>query len=235
VNGHTVEAGAVVSNANIVNTVLGLVGESYFSSEFVEATKAVRMNTASSQVYLGLRRGESIPHVGDLFFTSSAPEFDSDALCALDCTSRTFSFYYPDLRPGSELYSVVASINSRFDDWNDLGEGEYGELKARYAREAIEVLQRYIPGVAEKIEHVEVATPRTFQFYTQHHRATSFGTKFEGLKVSQELPKQVGGLFHAGSVGIIMSGWLGAANYGVIIANEADRYLAQRASGKEPT
>lgn len=231
VNGRTVDAKAVISNANVVNTVLALTGEAYFDPEYVEAAKAVRMNTASSQVYLGLARGESIPEIGDLFFTSSAPEFDSDALCALDCTSRTFSFYYPDLRPGSELYSVVASINSRFEDWAQMDDATYSRTKERYAREAIEVLERYIPGVSEKIEHVEVSTPRTFEFYTQHLRATSFGTKFEGLKVSQELPSQVGGLFHAGSVGIIMSGWLGAANYGVIVANEADRYLAQR----EPT
>jgi hypothetical protein len=28
-------------------------------------------------------------------------------------------------------------------------------------------------------------------------------------------------------VGIIMSGWLGAANYGVITANKADAFLAR--------
>jgi hypothetical protein len=39
------------------------------------------------------------------------------------------------------------------------------------------------------------------------------------------LPKEIPGLFHAGSVGIIMSGWLGAANYGVIVANNVDTYL----------
>jgi hypothetical protein len=35
----------------------------------------------------------------------------------------------------------------------------------------------------------------------------------------------VRGLFHAGSVGIIMSGWLGAVNYGVIVSNEIDKLL----------
>ena len=34
-----------------------------------------------------------------------------------------------------------------------------------------------------------------------------------------------GGLFHVGSVGIIMSGWLGAINYGVIVANDVDGHL----------
>ncbi len=227
VNGATIQARAIISNANLNTTILRLTGEEHFTPDFVESARGVRMNTASSQVYLGLARGESIPHVGDLFFTSSAPYFDSDALCALDCTSRTFSFYYPDLRPGSDLYSIVASINSRYEDWAEMDEPTYLQSKERYAQDAIAVLEGYLPGVADKIEHVEVATPRTFAFYTQHHRATSFGTKFEGLGVSQDLPKQVAGLYHAGSVGIIMSGWLGAANYGVIVANEADRYLAQ--------
>ena len=72
---------------------------------------------------------------------------------------------------------------------------------------------------------MEAATPKTFERYTLHPSGTSFGTKFEGLKISMGLPAQVGGLFHTGSVGIIMSGWLGAANYGVIVANNVDKYL----------
>jgi len=65
----------------------------------------------------------------------------------------------------------------------------------------------------------------TFKRYTTHPGGVSFGTKFEGLTISKDLPKQIAGLFHAGSVGIIMSGWLGAANYGVIVANEVDKLL----------
>ena len=53
----------------------------------------------------------------------------------------------------------------------------------------------------------------------------TFGTKFEGLEVSNDLPKHAPGLFHAGSVGIIMSGWLGTINYGVITANKIDSFL----------
>jgi len=39
------------------------------------------------------------------------------------------------------------------------------------------------------------------------------------------LPQQIEGLYHSGSVGIIMSGWLGAVNYGVIAANDVDAFL----------
>ena len=87
--------------------------------------------------------------------------------------------------------------------------------------------EKHVPGARERIDHVEAATPRTFAFYTQAPAGTSFGTKFEGLQVSFDLPQQIEGLYHAGSVGIIMSGWLGAANYGAICANKVDLHLCR--------
>ena len=84
---------------------------------------------------------------------------------------------------------------------------------------------RAIPDIRQKCDWLEAATPRTFQRYTLHTKGSSFGTKFEGLEVSRSLFNDVKGLFHVGSVGIIMSGWLGAINYGVIVANDADAYL----------
>jgi len=82
-----------------------------------------------------------------------------------------------------------------------------------------------VPDIRKKADYYEAATPRTFERYTLSPTGTSFGTKFEGLKISRDLPTQIGGLFHSGSVGIIMSGWLGAANYGVIVANEVDKFM----------
>ena len=50
-------------------------------------------------------------------------------------------------------------------------------------------------------------------------------TPLEVKTVSMNLSDKLPGLFHAGSVGIIMSGWLGTINYGVITANKIDKYL----------
>ena len=93
--------------------------------------------------------------------------------------------------------------------------------------ETIADIDRRVPGTAQKIEHAEAATPLSFEFYTEAPAGTSFGTKFEGLPFSMGLSDEVAGLYHAGSVGIIMSGWLGAANYGAITANKIDARLAQ--------
>ena len=140
-------------------------------------------------------------------------------------TSRTFSLYYPETRPGSGRYTIVASINGLHADWESLSEEEYGREKKRLIDESIAALERFLPDVRAKIDWMEAATPRTIERYTTHWAGTSFGTKFEGLQVSMDLPEKLPGMYHAGSVGIIMSGWLGTINYGVIVANKIDRQL----------
>lgn len=224
-NGRVIRAKAILSNANIKNTIFRLAGEDAFPPEFVEAARAVRINSSSCQVYLGIRKGESIPHIGDLVFTSDAPMFSSEELTDFHTSSRTFSVYYPDTRPGSDRYTVVVSLNGRYPDWSKLTESEYANHKNRLIEESIVALERFIPGVRTKIDWTEAATPRTIERYTTHLGGTSFGTKFEGLKVSMDLSDKLPGLYHAGSVGIIMSGWLGTINYGVITANKIDKFL----------
>jgi phytoene dehydrogenase-like protein len=228
-NGRVVRAKAVLANSNLWNTIFKLGGgERNFPAEYLAAAKAVRINSSSCQVYLGIRKGESIPHIGDLVFTSANPHFSSEELTDFHTTSRTFSVYYPDTRPGSERYTVVVSLNARYADWQNLTDEDYEREKQRLIDESIAALEKYIPGVGAKIDWKEAATPRTIERYTTHAGGTSFGTKFEGLKVSMELPEKLPGLFHAGSVGIIMSGWLGTINYGVIVANKIDKLLFEQ-------
>ena len=225
VNGEEVKARCVLSNGNLVRTIDEMAGRENFSPEFIQEADKVRINNSSCQVYMGIKKGEKIDYIGDLLFTSVAEKFDIDAMLSMNITSRTFSMYYPDIRPGSDDYTIVASTNANYNDWASLSEDDYKKAKEDMIEDTLKALEKYIPGVREKIDYVEAATPRTFKFYTRHLGGASFGTKFEGLKVSQNIPKEIGGLFHTGSVGIIMSGWLGAANYGVIVSNDVDKYL----------
>jgi all-trans-retinol 13,14-reductase len=224
-NGRVIRAKAILSNANIKNTVFRLAGAENFPADYTAAAEAVRINSSSCQVYLGIRKGESIPHIGDLVFTSANPNFSSAELTDFRTTSRTFSVYYPDTRPGSDRYTVVVSLNGKYGDWQTLSEEDYEREKQRLIEESLVALEKFIPGVRARIDWTEAATPRTIERYTTHSNGTSFGTKFEGLKVSMDLPDKLPGLYHAGSVGIIMSGWLGTINYGVIVSNRIDKAL----------
>lgn len=234
VNGKTIGCKAVLSNANIKNTLFKLLGAEYLPGDYAKEAEAVRLNTSSAQVYIGIKEGEVIPDIGDLVFTSEAKAFSSDELVNKNTTSRTFSVYYPDTRPHEDKrYAIVASLNAQWSDWAHLSEEDYQKQKDRLCEETLVALEKLIPDIRGKINWIEAATPRTINRYTTHMEGTSFGTKFEGLKVSMELPEKVCGLYHAGSVGIIMSGWLGTINYGVIVANKIDKFLFTKRIAKE--
>lgn len=227
VNGRRIRCRSVVSNSNLRGTIFNLVGQEHFDPQFVSDAEAVRLNNSSTQVYMALKEGEEIDEsTGDLLFSSTAPLFRTELLLSRNITSRTFSFYYPRTRPaGKRRYAVVSSTNANYSDWAELDDEAYEASKQDLIETTLGALEKYVPDIRSKIEHVEAATPKTFQHYTQHLLGASFGTKFEGLAVSRALPQQIPGLYHAGSVGIIMSGWLGAINYGVIVANEVDQKL----------
>lgn len=226
VNGRRIGASAVVSNANLKNTIFKLVGRKAFSDDFVQQADAVRLNNSSTQVYMALRPGETIDEsTGDLLFSSTAPLFRTSALLSRQITSRTYSFYYPRTRPGCNRSLIVSSTNANYHDWADLSKQDYQASKRDLIETTLDAVAKYVPDIRQKLDHVEASTPRTFERYTWHPTGASFGTKFEGLAVSRALPEQIAGLYHAGSVGIIMSGWLGAMNYGVIVANDVDSLL----------
>jgi phytoene dehydrogenase-like protein len=232
VNGRFIGARAVVSNANLKTTVLRMVGADSFDRDFIEQAEAVRLNNSSTQVYMALKPDERVEETtGDLLFSSTASQFRTELLLSRDVTSRTFSFYYPRTRPdGRPRCLIVSSTNANYSDWADLSKEDYEESKRDLIETTLDAAEKYVSGIRDRLAHVEASTPVTFKHYTKHAYGASFGTKFEGLAVSRGLSEQVQGLFHAGSVGIIMSGWLGAINYGVIVANDVDALLMNNAS-----
>ncbi len=228
--GRTIETGAVVSNANLLGTIFNLVGPEHWSGDFLEQARAVRLNNSSTQVYMALKPDAPLDRgqCGDLLFSSTAPTFRTESLLSRDITSRTYSFYYPDARPSLRRSVIVASTNANYADWAGLSKEEYLAGKQDLIDGTLSAIEKYVPDVRSRLDYVEAATPLTFERYTRHLGGASFGTKFEGLAVSRALPEQVPGLYHAGSVGIIMSGWLGAVNYGVIVANDVDAFLMKQ-------
>jgi phytoene dehydrogenase-like protein len=232
VNGRRIATRAIISNANLLGTIFQMVGAEQFPPDFVEQARSVRLNNSSTQVYMALRPGESIDEAacGDLLFSSTAPAFRTEMLLSRDITSRTYSFYYPRTRPGRNRCLIVSSTNANYRDWAELPQDAYRSSKRDLIESTLDALAKYVPEIRTKLDYVDCSTPVTFQRYTRHVDGASFGTKFEGLAVSRGLPEQVAGLYHAGSVGIIMSGWLGTVNYGVIVANDVDAFLMNQAS-----
>ena len=124
-----------------------MVGEDNFSADFIKEARAVRNNTSSCQVYMGIRKGETIPNIGDLVFTSKAPEYSIEELTSIQTSSHTFSVYYPETRPHLKepRYAVVASLNARWDEWNDLDEASYQRRSNGFAMSVWRVWRLLFP------------------------------------------------------------------------------------------
>jgi phytoene dehydrogenase-like protein/3-hydroxymyristoyl/3-hydroxydecanoyl-(acyl carrier protein) dehydratase len=228
-DGHKISALALISNAHLLTTLHQLVGpkqlQENFSPSFLSELKEVRSNTSSCQVYVGFKEGFHFPEsIPELLFHSTAQDFNTNDLLSPQISSRTFSLYR------KEKHALVSSTNARFSDWENLSKEEYQKAKEAMIEDTLLCMEKVfhpLP-IREAIDIIDAATPKTIKTYTRHYEGSSFGTKFEGLSLSKALPKEIFGLYHAGSVGIIMSGWLGAANYGVIVTNDVLSHLNKK-------
>src|SRR5690606_17017735 len=64
----TIKCDAIVSNANLRQTIFRLVGEEKFDPGFIDDARAVRLNNSSTQVYMALAEGDELDvhELGDL-------------------------------------------------------------------------------------------------------------------------------------------------------------------------
>ena len=224
--GREIASRAVVSNANLKSTLFDLVGAENLPDGLEAAGRQARLSVSVAQVYLGLSAGTPIPEELDLLFLSGEAAYDAAAYRKYPPTCRSYSFYHPrHIRPDHGRAAIVASMCSNFSDWDGLCPDAYRARKREMIEDVVSELERRHPGISERIDHREAATPRTLMRYTGHWDGASFGTKFEGFELSEALPKTIPGLYHAGSCGIIMSGWLGAVNYGALVAGQVDSIL----------
>ena len=224
--GFNAAARAVVSNANLKHTCLELVDMDTIYPPLADEARAVPLSVSVAQVYMGVRPGETIPEVADILFSSRESHYDAASFRAFPPRSISYSFYYPDhVRPGNASSEIVASMCADYADWENLGDEEYAKKKALLVDLILDDLERFVPGVRQKLDHIEVATPLTLERFTGHWRGASFGTKFPALAVVDRLSEVIKGLYHCGSQGILMSGWLGSANSGAIAAGKADAFL----------
>ena len=230
VNGRTIKCRAVVSNANLKSTILRNGRRAALRSP----VPGRRQGRAVEQLQHASLHGAPGRRLDRRIHGRFAVQFDRPRIPHGPAAEPRH--HQPDLfvllpahaagRPAALFRGVQHQRPLR-----GLGRADAGRLRSEQAR-----LDRNHAGLpwksTSRIAASGSSTPRrrrrsTFQHYTKHVAGASFGTKFEGLAVSRGLPEQVGGLYHAGSVGIIMSGWLGAINYGVIVANNVDGELTK--------
>lgn len=100
---------------------------------------------------------------------------------------------YVSLSPQGK-YIVVALLTSNYDYWSELYKTreKYTAEKDRISSAVVSSLEELYPGISEKIEVIDVATPIIYERYTGNWRGSMEGwlpnTKGFGLKMRKGLP-----------------------------------------------
>lgn len=184
-DGETVEAGAVISNADHKTTFLRLLPPAAVPAEFRRAVSDARQAGSNLQVALGIdasradlsafdrasrvvyRRGGGFPPE-DTGPDWSAAEIDPSSLAGEELELCLLSRDDPTLAPaGCEV--LVIRVGADHDHFTRLRPawGErlptYLEYKEKLARALVEEAAVAVPGLARAVIRMDVATPLTFE------------------------------------------------------------------------
>ncbi len=219
VKGQRIFAKAVVSNAHIHSTIEKLLPPSKTQAMLQHELQKVEINTSSTQVYLAFNEKlGGLTSRASMIFDWDDWSTEAKMMQSFIPQARTFTIYRPDEHQHSfcENLLIVVTANARYEDWSILSPEDYRLAKEEILEQTLKALDRREPGLKNGLCWSEVSTPLTIEKFTKIPQGASYGTKAGGLALSKKLSQAIAGLFHVGSVDIIMSGWLGTANSAVM-------------------
>ncbi len=190
VNGQRIGCRAVVSNANLKTTVLKLVGREHFDRDF---RRGDRGGAAQQQQLPGLHRAQAGRRASITLRRPAVPLPSTAGSTSKQCSAaRSAAARSRSIIPAR---ARQRPLRRRLVDQRELrglgrtSDAEYIESTKRSGAEPRSIASNATcPNIREMMDHVEASTPRTFEHYTRHLEGASFGTKFEGLKVSSRSP-----------------------------------------------
>lgn len=180
--GETVDARAVVSNADADATFRILIGFDRLPARFVQKIGKIAFSASAVQVYLGLDCDPQSLGMYDYeilmnpgynidgqFGAAMSGAYDDAAICAA---------FYSNLGTGAGTERPAASIFtfSDYGQWAGIGSRQdYRAMKARVADALIRRCEAVVPGLSRHIAVKEVATPLTMERYTGATRGAVYG------------------------------------------------------------
>jgi phytoene dehydrogenase-like protein len=97
--------------------------------------------------------------------------------------------FAPEGKTALELF-----FESPWDNWKDLSDAEYAQEKEAIKNRCTELLEKHYPGIAEHIEVVNLATPRTTERYTGVWKGSYEGFMPPPGAIGSALPMELDGL-----------------------------------------
>ncbi|MFX1320559.1 MAG: phytoene desaturase family protein [Promethearchaeota archaeon] len=102
----------------------------------------------------------------------------------------------PTMAPSGKSVIVVAFNSVNYDYWKELSRDieKYKVEKQALADDVINILEKRFPNIREKIEVVDVATPVTYERYTNNWQGSYMGWKADATDMSKLMKRTLPGL-----------------------------------------
>jgi len=198
----------IVSNVNPIAVVLNLIGRDKVPQPFLKTIRSSEVSASAVGVYMGLDVTCKELGVNDFeIFYYDQYDFDriyesrkkfaepeGFVLAAYNQADPNFS------PPGTSVIVLVSLSDAEL--WYKVPPARYVETKNRFADMIINKAEKYVPGLREHAEVVEVATPITFMRFTGNpggsYLGFTYSTKDNPLtRMPQEGPFK--GLYFTGA------------------------------------
>ena len=221
----------IVSNANAIDTLEGMVGAEHLPLDYLTAMDEMTIGLSIFTVYLGVDHqfGEIFGNSSEIMFSTT---FDTDEnmeyiwdgdLAHAPGSIANYSVVDPTAAPvGKSSIQVISQLPYNWKNdwaWNQ-GYDNYVELKTA-AWQLIERAEEYLPGLSEHIQVMEVGTPRTVQNYTLNPLGTIFGWDHTiDQSLDRRLPNQtpIENLYLAGAWTMPGAGQSAVLQSGIVVS-----------------
>lgn len=207
--GEIFKAKAVISNANPIDTFGKLMDNAAVKETNLKKLAGLEKSISAFQVYLGLRVPAGKLGMGqpmfslnagydhnDNFGRSLSGDYENCSLALVDHAQID-----PSLAPEGKGTLLVMALDS-YANWEGLSPRDYKLKKEDVARRLIKRCEKYLPGLAENIEVMEVATPKTMERYGSSPEGAIYGfaqTPEQSVSRRPAIETKVKGLFLAGA------------------------------------
>lgn len=215
--GERIRAGAVISNADALQTFHRLVGAEHLPARFLRGLARLQPSVSGFSVYAATRADLCAAGTSHMVF--SWPSWDSDAAYAASFGGRPGSMiaYVPTMvdstlaPPGEHIVCSIA-----FAPY-DLG-APWAEEKGRYEEMLLAETDRLLPGFRDGLTFADSGTPLTLERFSLNHRGAIYGWENTPEHTASKRPSHatpIDGLYLAGQWTQPGAGFLRATVSGV--------------------
>ncbi len=191
--GELYEADIVISASDGYTTIFKMLDGKYVDQEILNLYEEMDLNPSRVLIHLGVNKKlKDLPDTIKLVLETPYKLADGSFFEALDI--RVFNFD-PTLTPEGKTLIEVALEIKNYDFWAKLrteDRNAYRDLKEKIAKDIIEILSDCLVDIKMSVEMVDVATPATFNRYTNNLHGSIQGWANENIfamkKVKKELP-----------------------------------------------